>query len=150
MVCFTKGIKMGDWTIVIHGIGAHHNRENFDADEMAQEFVHELAMQGHKIKDAKFTYGGCNELVVKSSYPKAGLRGNPYLEKIEWTGKNWPDVFHFIQNKSDMQSYAVSPDSVLTMIVNDGRRLTAEAGCVITKHDNGMLFIYGPELKIPN
>lgn len=142
---------MGDWTITIHGMGAHHNGKECDADYLAQELVHELRRQGQQIKDAKFTFGGCKELAVKSSYPeKQELRGNPDLKKIKWTGENWPDVFKFIQDKSDMKSYAVAPDNVLTMIVGDGRKLTAEVGCLITKHDNGVLFIYGPEEKISN
>jgi hypothetical protein len=57
---------MGDWTIVIHGLGAHHNGKDFDADKMAQDLVYELRRQGHTIKDAKFTYGECTELSGKS------------------------------------------------------------------------------------
>lgn len=138
---------MGDWTIVIHGMGAHHNDKDFDAKKIAQEFVHELARKGHQIKDAKFTYGGCNDLAVKSSYPDTasenhGLRGNPDLRRIEWNGDNWPEVLRFIDYQSNMKSYAVAPDNMLTIIVEGGRKLTVAVGSTIVKFDNGELFVY--------
>ena len=50
---------MGDWTITIRGIGAHHNPNNpSDADRMARLFTKALRDAGHTITEAGFTYGG--------------------------------------------------------------------------------------------
>jgi hypothetical protein len=50
---------MGDWAIVVHGTGAHHNKDYpIDADRMAQEFVDKLIAAGHQVQLATFTSGG--------------------------------------------------------------------------------------------
>lgn len=61
---------MGQFTMVIHGTGAHHNweadekgyikgrRNNYDADLLFAEFVDELKAKGHAITGATFTVGG--------------------------------------------------------------------------------------------
>ncbi len=69
---------MGQWTIVIHGTGAHHNwattpdperpetgghfiigrKNDYDADLMFAEFVDQLRACGHNITGSTFTHGG--------------------------------------------------------------------------------------------
>ena len=50
---------MGDWAIVVHGTGAHHNKDYpTDADRMAQKFVDDLVIAGHQVNLATFTAGG--------------------------------------------------------------------------------------------
>lgn len=61
---------MGQFTIVIHGTGAHHNwetddkgyikgrRNDYDADLLFAEFVDKLKARGHTITGATFTVGG--------------------------------------------------------------------------------------------
>lgn len=50
---------MGDWAIVVHGTGAHHNQEYpTDADRMTQRFVDDLIRAGHQVNLATFTAGG--------------------------------------------------------------------------------------------
>jgi hypothetical protein len=50
---------MGNWVIVIQGVGQHHNGENgADANNMARNFMKELTEAGHAIDHASITYGG--------------------------------------------------------------------------------------------
>lgn len=68
---------MGQFTIVIHGVGAHHNwatekrdgdmgsgeyivgrKNDYDADLMFAEFVDALKAKGHTITGATLTVGG--------------------------------------------------------------------------------------------
>ena len=50
---------MGDWAIVVHGTGAHHNQDYpNDADRLAQRFVDDLIRVGHQVHLATFTAGG--------------------------------------------------------------------------------------------
>lgn len=66
---------MGQFTIVVHGTGAHHNwastdegpnkagfllgrRNDYDADLLFSEFVELLKSKGHTITGATFTVGG--------------------------------------------------------------------------------------------
>lgn len=50
---------MGDWAVVVHGTGAHHNSDYpKDADRMAQRFVDDLIAAGHTVRLATFTSGG--------------------------------------------------------------------------------------------
>jgi hypothetical protein len=58
---------MGDYTLVIHGTGAHHNnkvvegkevRGNTDADHLLDKFVQELKDNGHVVEVATITHGG--------------------------------------------------------------------------------------------
>lgn len=61
---------MGQFTMVIHGTGAHHNwatdekgyikgrRNDHDADLLFAEFVDHLKAKGHTITGATFTVGG--------------------------------------------------------------------------------------------
>lgn len=70
---------MGQWTIVIHGTGCHHNfkkvegklvpdgdgdheRSCADADHAAAKFVRKLRAQGHNITGATFTSGGMEDI----------------------------------------------------------------------------------------
>jgi len=45
---------MGNWTILIQGIGQHHNGNIKDADRIAQETVAKLAEAGQGIHIAQF------------------------------------------------------------------------------------------------
>ena len=50
---------MGDWAIVVHGTGAHHNKDYpADADRMTQKFIDDLVAAGHQVALATFTSGG--------------------------------------------------------------------------------------------
>lgn len=70
---------MGQWTIVIHGTGFHHNfkkadgklvadgegdyeRSCADANDAAAKFVRELKAHGHNISGATFTAGGMEDI----------------------------------------------------------------------------------------
>lgn len=87
---------MGQWTIVIHGTGAHHNwatvddptkpaktghqfitgrKNDYDADLMFAEFVDQLKAKGHTITGSTFTHGGMEgaDNVVRRDYV------NPHL-----------------------------------------------------------------------
>lgn len=90
---------MGNYTIVIHGTGAHHNwakvqdprddrpgrelisgRSNdYDADLMFAEFVDALKTKGHNITGATFTHGGMEgaDSVIRADYQ------NPHLPPRE-------------------------------------------------------------------
>ncbi len=90
---------MGNYTIVIHGTGAHHNwakvqdpRDNrpgrelisgrtndYDADLMFAEFVDALKAKGHNITGATFTHGGMEgaDNVIRADYQ------NPHLPPRE-------------------------------------------------------------------
>lgn len=48
---------MGNWHLSIRGVGAHHNGQPTDADQIAQRVVQELRAAGQQIDDASFTYG---------------------------------------------------------------------------------------------
>jgi hypothetical protein len=50
---------MGNWTIVVHGTGCHHNKDYpTDANLMFMDFVGALKQAGHTLQGAAFTYGG--------------------------------------------------------------------------------------------
>ena len=54
---------MGNWTIVIEGIGAHHNTNNpGDANVQAVEFVKSLEASGQRIRHTSFTSGTVQSL----------------------------------------------------------------------------------------
>lgn len=54
---------MGDWTITVHGTGAHHNKDYpQDADKMADTFVRGLREAGHTVHSASFTHGARQKL----------------------------------------------------------------------------------------
>ena len=60
---------MGDWTIVVEGTGAHHNKDfPQDADRMAQKFVDALISAGHEVRLATFTSGGRTVLDISENY----------------------------------------------------------------------------------
>lgn len=60
---------MGNWSINIVGVGAHHNSKKrggsyeheeavkFDALEATHEFIEKLKAQGHTIEHASFVHG---------------------------------------------------------------------------------------------
>jgi hypothetical protein len=49
---------MGNWCMVIQGVGVHHNGLALDADALLRDFVAELKACGHTIRDASLTHGG--------------------------------------------------------------------------------------------
>jgi hypothetical protein len=60
---------MGNWTIVIKGVGCHHNMDyKADADRMAAEFVKQLRVAGHNVTHAAITYGGETDLSQPAVY----------------------------------------------------------------------------------
>jgi hypothetical protein len=95
---------MGQWTIVIHGTGAHHNwatvddpskpagqgyslitgRKNaYDADLMFAEFVDALKAGGHTLTGSTFTHGGMEgpDNVVRADYQNPRLPPKPKTKK---------------------------------------------------------------------
>lgn len=56
---------MGNWAIVIRGVGVHHNGDRLpeDANRMAAGFVETLKAAGHSVTEASFTHGGCDYLL---------------------------------------------------------------------------------------
>lgn len=50
---------MGNWAIIIRGVGCHHNANlRADANRMAARFVEQLVAHKHMILSATFTHGG--------------------------------------------------------------------------------------------
>jgi hypothetical protein len=50
---------MGAWRLVLEGNGPHHNRSvEFDADQLAAEFVLRLRNSGHVVTRAEFQQPG--------------------------------------------------------------------------------------------
>ncbi len=62
---------MGNWSITIQGVGAHHNKEyEKDANRLARQFVNKLTAMGHIIERADFTHGGKEDLLdEKQAHP---------------------------------------------------------------------------------
>ena len=60
---------MGDWTIVVKGIGAHHN-SNYpkDANRMTAKFVKDLKEAGHNVQYASFTHGSNDNISDPDQY----------------------------------------------------------------------------------
>lgn len=56
---------MGNWTLVIHGVGIHHNNKPDDIDKIAPGLVNDLRLCGQYITGATLTYGGAMDV---SSY----------------------------------------------------------------------------------
>jgi hypothetical protein len=60
---------MGNWAIVIHGVGCHHNKKlPSDANRMSAEFVEALKQAGHTITSATFTHGGEDNITDGKAY----------------------------------------------------------------------------------
>jgi len=58
---------MGNWNIIINGIGQHHNkRDPRDANRIAAEFVQKLKDAGHTVYFKSFTYGGADDIDGKA------------------------------------------------------------------------------------
>ena len=65
---------MGNWTLVIQGTGAHHNKPevygkdevNGDADRMAKAFVRDLQKAGQNIESATITVAGRENLLTET------------------------------------------------------------------------------------
>lgn len=55
---------MGQWTIVIHGTGQHHNGgDDKDADRMAKDFIVNLKNSGQTVDSATFTHSARETIV---------------------------------------------------------------------------------------
>lgn len=48
---------MGNWNIIIRGVGQHHNGMETDAEKFAERFAQEMRDAGHTIKSATITSG---------------------------------------------------------------------------------------------
>lgn len=71
---------MGNWAIVIHGVGCHHNNGmEQDANRMSARFVQQLRDAGHTVQDARFT-SGCEDAIVAG---KAYLETRDEIEASE-------------------------------------------------------------------
>lgn len=53
---------MGNWTLVIHGTGPHHNDKDYDVEKLAAVFVQQLQANGHSIQDARVNMGSTQEI----------------------------------------------------------------------------------------
>ena len=82
---------MGNWTVVIQGTGAHHNKEyQNDADKMYDAFLKHLIESGQQINHASFTSGG---RYVSSTYEMQSevhsqATSKYYLGPIKQTGSS--------------------------------------------------------------
>ncbi len=66
---------MGNWAIVIRGVGSHHNKAyDADANRMAAEFVVKLRDAGHHVEAASFTHGSEDVITNGSEYLAADDR----------------------------------------------------------------------------
>lgn len=77
---------MGDWAIVIRGVGAHHGRGNAsDANRMAAEFVQKLRAIGHNVVSASMTFGGAEDLSMPKRYldDRNAIEGIPQAPRCE-------------------------------------------------------------------
>ncbi len=81
---------MGNWTVVISGVGAHHNDKESDADKIARAVVKTLKENGHDIKLSTFTYGAMSELVPpeESNLCNSGELMRLYKDR---RGEPWED-----------------------------------------------------------
>ena len=60
---------MGNWAIVIRGVGSHHNKRYAqDANRMTAGFVKELKDAGHHVSSATFTHGSEDDITHPSDY----------------------------------------------------------------------------------
>lgn len=70
---------MGNYAIVIHGTGSHHNYKidderhitgqgEGDADKMARDFVQALKDKGHNVESATITAGGREDVLEPMKY----------------------------------------------------------------------------------
>ena len=58
---------MGNWNIIINGIGQHHNkRDPRDANRMTADFVQRLKDAGHTIHYKAFTHGAADDVDGKA------------------------------------------------------------------------------------
>lgn len=67
---------MGNFSIHIQGVGAHHNPGDNpqDADRMAAEFAERLKSAGHHVEHASITFGGKQELIRTVLPPGSTLK----------------------------------------------------------------------------
>lgn len=81
---------MGQWTIIIHGIGIHHNGVSGDADAIGRAAVQRLRDAGSTIFDATLTLdsGKEDDLTTPSQYP--GATPEPYDGKRPQTADDYP------------------------------------------------------------
>lgn len=54
---------MGNYAIIIEGVGAHHNSDPHDADQLAAEIADRLRAYGHNVTAASFVYGGKQDML---------------------------------------------------------------------------------------
>lgn len=77
---------MGNWTIVIEGVGAHHNTNNpDDANVQGVVFVEKLRNSGQRIRHASFTFGSVQSLESTPDLTdelNAGLAYEAYCRKV--------------------------------------------------------------------
>lgn len=60
---------MGNWAIMIHGCGQHHNKlDPHDANRMAADFVQRLRDAGHVHVEAAFVHGGADAVDAGKAY----------------------------------------------------------------------------------
>lgn len=103
---------MGQYTIVIHGTGAHHNwatekrdgqigdiitgrKNDYDADLMFAEFVDALKAKGHTVTGATFTSGGMEgaDGVIRRDYvAPLQVDGWPRRSRVDY----WSPAEHAI------------------------------------------------------
>lgn len=58
---------MGDWTIVIHGTGCHHNNDpKIDVDLLLPDLCKQLRNQGQSLASATITTGGRQKVDVSA------------------------------------------------------------------------------------
>jgi acetylornithine deacetylase/succinyl-diaminopimelate desuccinylase-like protein len=78
---------MGQYAIVVHGVGSHHNNDpefRGDANVLAKEFVELLQQHGHRITHASFaTDGGVNDNLLAPTSDQGAAPADPVTTRGE-------------------------------------------------------------------
>ena len=77
---------MGNWSILIHGHGCHHNkRPDIDADIATQDLVVRLKAQTSEVSHAVFTVdGNPPQNLLATPAPTTPITEKLYQLKLEW------------------------------------------------------------------
>lgn len=65
---------MGNWVLVIHGTGPHHNGKDYDIEHQTLDFLKFLRANGHTISKADVVAGGAIDLLYQERYMDENLK----------------------------------------------------------------------------
>lgn len=118
---------MGNFAIIIRGVGPHQNDKSYDAERVAKRCVSELLSYGHTVRTASVETGGTS-LEIVGEYPAIQLLNPPkdpdepacaayerYLHssggKSLVSGADLPDFSALPENIKDAWRAAVDPSA---------------------------------------